>query len=189
MCISEEKEDDVYAIGKQERLETEYKAPSYEEGEYARGVDQVRGERFEREYMNERDEGKIEEEELSEDNFYDEHGLDPDGYRKERHDVVRERQKKKELEVFVGGLDRETTEVDLREVFSQVGDITEVRLLMNPLTNKNKGFAFIRFATVEQARSALNDLKRPTVFIFYFLFVSLSGWFHKKVAGFVQISI
>ncbi|XP_071725677.1 uncharacterized protein [Rutidosis leptorrhynchoides] len=160
----EEKEDEEFAIEKQERLEIEYKAPSYvEEGEYARGVDQVRGERTEREYMNEREEGKRDEEELSEDNFYDEHGLDPDGYKKERHDVVRERQKKKELEVFVGGLDRETTEVDLREVFNQVGDITEVRLLMNPLTNKNKGFAFIRFATVEQARRALNDFKRPTI--------------------------
>ncbi|KAI3810290.1 hypothetical protein L1987_19901 [Smallanthus sonchifolius] len=148
---TEEKEDEEYVVEKQERLEIDYKNPSY--------VD----ERFEREYMNEHDEGKLEEQELSEDNLYDEHGFDPDGYKKERHDVVRERQKKKELEVFVGGLDRDTTEEDLREVFSQVGDITEVRLLMNPMTNKNKGFAFIRFATVEQARCALNDLKRPTI--------------------------
>nr|XP_043619124.1 heterogeneous nuclear ribonucleoprotein Q-like isoform X2 [Erigeron canadensis] len=159
----EEKEGEQYVVEKQERPNIEYKNSSYEEeGEYQRGVDQVRGERSGGEHMTERD-GKGEEEDPSEDNFYDEHGFDPDGYKKERHDVVRERQKKKELEVFVGGLDRETTEVDLREVFNQVGDITEVRLLMNPMTNKNKGFAFIRFATVEQARRALNDFKRPTI--------------------------
>lgn len=154
--VLEGKEDEEYTVEKEERLEIEGKNPSYED------------ERFEREYMNERDEGRLEEQEISEDNLYDEHGFDQD--KKERHDVVRERQKKKELEVFVGGLDRETTEVDLREVFSQVGDITEVRLLMNHMTNKNKGFAFIRFATVEQARRALNEFKRPTVFIFYLLF-------------------
>ncbi|KAI3770158.1 hypothetical protein L6452_01281 [Arctium lappa] len=163
---SEEKDDDGYAAEKQERLEIEYKNPSYEveeEGWAAQEVEQGRGDRFGGEYLMERDEGKLEDEELSEENYYDEHGLDQDSYKKERHDVVRERQKKKELEVFVGGLDRDTTEEDLREVFSQVGDITEVRLLMNPMTNKNKGFAFIRFATVEQARRALNELKRPMI--------------------------
>ncbi|KAL7601509.1 hypothetical protein Lser_V15G25202 [Lactuca serriola] len=47
--------------------------------------------------------------------------MNQDSYKKQRHDVVRERQNKKELEVFVGGLDRYTNEVDLRDVFSQVG--------------------------------------------------------------------
>ncbi|XP_076917796.1 uncharacterized protein LOC143577985 [Bidens hawaiensis] len=148
---TDKKEDGEFASETHEREEIEYKNPSYED------------ERFEREYMNEHDERKLEEHELSDDNLYDEHGFDQDGYRKERHNVVRERQKKKELEVFVGGLDRDTTEVDLREVFSEIGDITEVRLLMNPMTNKNKGFAFIRFATVEQARRALNDFKHPMI--------------------------
>lgn len=169
--MSDEKEDEEYAAENKERLDTDYKNPSYDidEGEWdARAVEESRGERFGGEYMMERDQGKNEERELSEDNYYDEHGMDQDSYKKERHDVVRERQKKKELEVFVGGLDRDTNEEDLREVFSEIGDITEVRLLMNPMTNKNKGFAFIRFATVEQARRALTDFKRPTVIIFYF---------------------
>nr|GEW46232.1 heterogeneous nuclear ribonucleoprotein Q-like [Tanacetum cinerariifolium] len=161
-----EKEDEEYAAENKEWLDTDYKNPSYDvdEGEWdARADEQSRGERFGGEYTMERDQGKNEERELSEDNYYDEHGMDQDSYKKERHDVVRERQKKKELEVFVGGLDRDTNEEDLREVFSEIGDITEVRLLMNPMTNKNKGFAFIRFATVEQARRALTDFKRPTI--------------------------
>ncbi|KAL0373528.1 UNVERIFIED_CONTAM: Heterogeneous nuclear ribonucleoprotein Q [Sesamum radiatum] len=81
----------------------------------------------------------------------------------EHHEVVKERRKRKEFEVFVGGLDKDATENDLREVFSEVGEVTEVRLMMNPQTKKNKGFAFLRFATVEQAKRACVQLKNPVV--------------------------
>ncbi|XP_051122177.1 uncharacterized protein LOC127245384 [Andrographis paniculata] len=81
----------------------------------------------------------------------------------EHHDVVKERRKRKEYEVFVGGLDKDATESDLRKVFSEVGEVTEVRLMMNPQTKKNKGFAFLRFATVEQAKRACSELKNPVV--------------------------
>lgn len=88
----------------------------------------------------------------------------------DHHELVKERRKRKEFEVFVGGLDKDATEDDLRKVFSEVGDVIEVRLMMNPQTKKNKGFAFLRFATVEQAKRACTELKNPVVF---FLFCSL----------------
>lgn len=81
----------------------------------------------------------------------------------EHHDAFKERRKRKEFEVFVGGLDKDATEDDLRKVFSAVGEVTEVRLMMNPQTKKNKGFAFLRFATVEQAKRAVTELKNPMV--------------------------
>ncbi|KAL4310294.1 hypothetical protein GQ457_01G052450 [Hibiscus cannabinus] len=81
----------------------------------------------------------------------------------ERHQVVQERRKRKEFEVFVGGLDKDATEDDIRKVFSQVGEIVEVRLMMNPQTKKNKGFAFLRFATIEQAKRAFTELKHPVI--------------------------
>ncbi|XP_057807483.1 uncharacterized protein LOC131022102 isoform X2 [Salvia miltiorrhiza] len=81
----------------------------------------------------------------------------------EHHEVFKERRKRKEFEIFVGGLDKDATEADLRKVFSDVGEVTEVRLMMNPQTKKNKGFAFLRFATVEQARRACASLKNPVV--------------------------
>lgn len=82
---------------------------------------------------------------------------------REHHELVKERRKRKEFEVFVGGLDKDATEEDLREVFSVVGEVTEVRLMMNPQTKKNKGFAFLRFATIEQAKLAVTQLKNPVV--------------------------
>ncbi|KAK4344858.1 hypothetical protein RND71_035034 [Anisodus tanguticus] len=81
----------------------------------------------------------------------------------EHHEVVKERRKRKEFEIFVGGLDKDATEDDLRKVFSKVGEVTEVRLLMNSQTKKNKGFAFLRFSTVEQAKRACTELKNPVV--------------------------
>ncbi|KAK7350472.1 hypothetical protein VNO77_09154 [Canavalia gladiata] len=81
----------------------------------------------------------------------------------EHREVVKERRKRKEFEVFVGGLDKDATESDLRKVFSEVGVVTEVRLMMNPQTKKNKGFAFLRFETVEQAKRAVSELKNPVI--------------------------
>ncbi|KAJ0968271.1 hypothetical protein J5N97_025188 [Dioscorea zingiberensis] len=96
-----------------------------------------------------------------EENFEEEHERSED--LDEHHEVVKERRKRKEFEVFVGGLDKDATEDDLKKVFSTVGEILEVRLMMNPLTKKNKGFAFLRFATVEQAKRAVLELKNPVV--------------------------
>ncbi|EMS63826.1 Heterogeneous nuclear ribonucleoprotein Q [Triticum urartu] len=81
----------------------------------------------------------------------------------DHHEMVKAHRKRKEFEVFVGGLDKDATESDLRKVFSEVGEITEVRLMMNPVTKKNKGFAFLRYETVEQAKRAVSDLKNPMV--------------------------
>lgn len=106
------------------------------------------------EYEREDDEG--------EEDHQNEHAIDGDD---DHHEVVNEHRKRKEFEVFVGGLNKDATEDDLMKVFSQVGKITEVRLMMNPQTKKNKGFAFLRFATVEEAKRAVSELKTPVVIL------------------------
>ncbi|XP_077246685.1 uncharacterized protein LOC143886548 isoform X2 [Tasmannia lanceolata] len=77
----------------------------------------------------------------------------------EVEEPVRERRKQKEYEVFVGGLHQDAVEEDLEKVFKKVGEVVEVRLVRKPHSQKNKGFAFVRFATVEQAERALTELK------------------------------
>lgn len=81
----------------------------------------------------------------------------------EQHELVAERRKRKEFEIFVGGLDKDSTEEDLEKVFSVVGKVVEIRLMKNPQTKKNKGFAFLRFATVQQAKRAVAELRNPVV--------------------------
>lgn len=73
---------------------------------------------------------------------------------------VTERQKRKKLEVFVGGLDKDATAEEVKKTFEVVGEVVEVRLTMNPQSGKNKGYAFVRFATADQASRAAAELDR-----------------------------
>ncbi|KAF8410485.1 hypothetical protein HHK36_003014 [Tetracentron sinense] len=77
--------------------------------------------------------------------------------------LAKERKMKKEQEIFIGGLDRDAVEEDVKKAFENIGEIVEVRLHRNPLTNKNKGFAFVKFADKEQATRALLELKNPLI--------------------------
>ncbi|CAK9181054.1 unnamed protein product [Ilex paraguariensis] len=66
-----------------------------------------------------------------------------------------ERRRRRKTEIFVGGLDKDVKEEDIRKVFEEVGEVTEVSLVMNGKTGKNRGFAFVRFASFADARTAL----------------------------------
>uniref|UniRef100_A0A5B6Z7Q8 Putative nucleolin n=1 Tax=Davidia involucrata TaxID=16924 RepID=A0A5B6Z7Q8_DAVIN len=186
----DEVKESVDEYEKGERLDLEDNEPEYEPEEYG-GVDydekeieqedvQEEGDEVEEEPeegdAGEEEEGDMVEEEMEdvheelegeedEEHACEEHDhmVDAIAEEKEHHDVVKERLKRKEFEVFVGGLDKDATEDDLRKVFSEVGEVTEVRLMMNPQTKKNKGFAFLRFATVEQAKRACTEMKNPVV--------------------------
>eukprot|EP00262_Sarcandra_glabra_P010038 TRINITY_DN248_c0_g1_i1.p1 TRINITY_DN248_c0_g1~~TRINITY_DN248_c0_g1_i1.p1 ORF type:complete len:738 (-),score=151.75 TRINITY_DN248_c0_g1_i1:460-2673(-) len=136
------------------RSETEEDAAGREEEEEEdEQLEDVEGEEVEYEEVEEQMEGSDGEHERGE----------VDVEAEEHHDVVHERRKRKGFEIFVGGLDRDATEEDLKKVFLKVGEVTEVRLMKNPVTQKNKGFAFIRFKTVDQAKRAVDELKHPTV--------------------------
>ncbi|URD98625.1 hypothetical protein MUK42_29964 [Musa troglodytarum] len=78
-------------------------------------------------------------------------------------DMAKRRKMKKEQEIFVGGLDRDAVEEDLKMTFEKVGEVVEVRLHKDFVTNKNKGFAFVKFANKEQAARALIELKNPMI--------------------------
>ncbi|XP_021604910.1 nucleolin isoform X2 [Manihot esculenta] len=83
--------------------------------------------------------------------------------RKELTAVAKERKLKKEYEIFVGGLDREATEDDVRKVFEKIGEVVEVRLHGNLSMNKSKGYAFVKFANKEHAKRALSEMKNPVI--------------------------
>lgn len=77
--------------------------------------------------------------------------------------AARERKVRKEREIFVGGLDRDALEEHVRKVFEYAGEVVEVRMHVDSSTNKNKGYAFVQFATKEQASRALSEMKNPVV--------------------------
>ena len=60
--------------------------------------------------------------------------------------------------LFVGNLSFNTTENDLQDAFSAHGSVTEANLMMDRMTGKSRGFAFVSMSTAEEAQSAINAL-------------------------------
>ncbi len=61
--------------------------------------------------------------------------------------------------MFVGNLSDYTTQGDLTELFSQVGNVIEVFLPTDRATGRPRGFAFIELGDEEQAAAAIEKLE------------------------------
>jgi RNA recognition motif-containing protein len=59
--------------------------------------------------------------------------------------------------LFVGNLSYQTIENDLQDYFSQAGVVTSVNLVLDKVTGKSRGFAFVEFATAEEASKAVEQ--------------------------------
>jgi len=59
--------------------------------------------------------------------------------------------------LFVGNLSYQTAENDLQDYFAQAGTVTSVNLMMDKMTGKSRGFAFIEFASAEEANKAAEE--------------------------------
>ena len=62
------------------------------------------------------------------------------------------------MKLYVGNLSSETTENDLQDLFAQHGTVNEVHLMMDKMTGKSRGFAFVTMDDNEQAGAAKNAL-------------------------------
>ena len=62
------------------------------------------------------------------------------------------------MNIYVGNLDFEVVENDLREAFEQYGQVTEVRIIMDKYTGKAKGFGFIEMPEKEEAQKAIAEM-------------------------------
>jgi cold-inducible RNA-binding protein len=59
------------------------------------------------------------------------------------------------MKLYVGNLAFETTENDLQDLFEQHGKVTDVALMMDRMTGKSRGFAFITMADNAEAQAAM----------------------------------
>jgi RNA recognition motif-containing protein len=62
------------------------------------------------------------------------------------------------MKLYVGNLSFETTENDLQDLFEQHGQVGEVNLMMDRMTGKSRGFAFITMSDDAQAKAAMETL-------------------------------
>ncbi|MDR3378443.1 MAG: RNA-binding protein, partial [Verrucomicrobiae bacterium] len=56
--------------------------------------------------------------------------------------------------LFVGNLSFQTGENDLQDYFAQAGAVTSVNLMLDKMTGRSRGFAFVEYATAEEAQKA-----------------------------------
>jgi RNA recognition motif-containing protein len=59
--------------------------------------------------------------------------------------------------LFVGNLSFQTGENDLQDYFAQAGAVTSVNLMLDKMTGRSRGFAFVEFASPEEAQKAIEQ--------------------------------
>jgi RNA recognition motif-containing protein len=57
--------------------------------------------------------------------------------------------------LFVGNLSFQTGENDLQDYFAQAGAVNSCNLMMDKMTGRSRGFAFIEFSSAEEAQKAI----------------------------------
>lgn len=59
--------------------------------------------------------------------------------------------------LFVENLSYQTAENDLQDYFAQAGVVTSVNVMCDKMTGKSRGFAFVEFASAEEAARAVEQ--------------------------------
>jgi cold-inducible RNA-binding protein len=67
------------------------------------------------------------------------------------------------MKLYVGNLSFETTENDLQDLFEQHGKVSEVSLMMDRMTGKSRGFAFVTMDDNTEASAAMTALNGKEV--------------------------
>jgi cold-inducible RNA-binding protein len=60
--------------------------------------------------------------------------------------------------IYVGNLSYDATEDDLREAFSQYGQVSEVNIITDRQTGRPRGFAFVEMPDGNEAATAIQQL-------------------------------
>ncbi len=60
--------------------------------------------------------------------------------------------------LYVGNISFKATEDDVRDLFSQMGEVVSVRLIKDEATGRLRGFGFVEMGTKEDAQKAISSL-------------------------------
>ena len=62
------------------------------------------------------------------------------------------------MNMYIGNLNYNVRESDLRQVMEEYGTVESVKLIMDRNTNRSKGFAFVDMPEASEAQQAINKL-------------------------------
>jgi len=61
------------------------------------------------------------------------------------------------MRLYVGNLSYNSSEDDLRDLFSQAGEVTNVDVIMDKFTGRSRGFAFVEMAADDAGQKAISE--------------------------------
>jgi RNA recognition motif-containing protein len=62
------------------------------------------------------------------------------------------------MNIFVGNLAADVTEEDLKNLFSEYGNISSVKVIKDMFSGTSKGFGFVEMPGLAQAQKAISEL-------------------------------
>ena len=62
------------------------------------------------------------------------------------------------MNIYVGNLNFATTEEGLKSIFEEYGKVESVKIILDHITDRSRGFGFIVMANEEEAKSAIAGL-------------------------------
>lgn len=64
------------------------------------------------------------------------------------------------MNIFIANLSFDVDDIDLKELFSEYGEITSARVISDKFTGKSKGYGFVEMSNDEEAKKAIAELDR-----------------------------
>lgn len=68
-----------------------------------------------------------------------------------------------ENKVYVGNLPFSTGFQELKELFSQCGEVSDATVIVNKFTGRSKGFGFVTFTSKEAAEKAISEMNEKEI--------------------------
>jgi len=62
--------------------------------------------------------------------------------------------------LYIRGLNEDTTDKDLYDMCKKYGEIKSTKAIIDKQTNKCKGYGFVDFKSMDDAKNALNEMKK-----------------------------
>ena len=67
------------------------------------------------------------------------------------------------MNIYVGNLPYDFTEEELKDMFNQFGDVTNVKIILDKVSGRSKGFGFVEMAEKSEGQDAIQVLDQSPV--------------------------